>query len=374
MKKILFVVDEFLPIASAPAVRINSFIDELQDFDVHVVGGVAGKRKRRGTKLHRVQQADMGNFLGYAMFLAKMNLKTIWKTLTVRPDVTVISMPKYELLWSAPFAKLFSKKLVLDLRDSFEFLDYEKYFKHFLPGFIAVPFGKLVVLLTRANFFLSTSIANMITVANPGIYYTLRRRSEVVLNGVDTDTFKPKKRKITKKLNLVYMGNFAEKDQFDLIYKVLPKFKDRILLNLIGGGRNKYKVVSELKRLDIPYKDHGFVQHKKLPDVLNKMHIGFIFREKDVKASVPVSIFEYTSLNIPTLTNAVGLMWRFVRVNNVGYITSTPQSLEKALKKFIQNPKHFDKFSGLHKFAKENLTRKERAKKFRDLIRYLVAE
>jgi glycosyltransferase involved in cell wall biosynthesis len=373
MQKVLFIVDDFYPMDSAPAVRINSFIEPIfKDAKIHVLGGARKKLRTNKYKFYELKRPSEKNPIAFMYFLFKINLKTIKLAKKGNYDAIILSIPKYELLFCFPYLKKYTNNLILDIRDSYRFLNYTAYFSHFFPKGIAKTLGGFVKKDIIGKILKkSLKKADRISVANIGIknmYKRFEEKIEVISNGVNTDIFVPGKGKETSSLNLVYLGNFAEKDRFDSIFSILPTFKEKIHLHLIGGGRNKYKILDKLKKAKIPFTDYGLVEHTKLPEILKSMDMGFIFRDKEVEESIPVSLYEFMSMNIPIFTNAVGLMGDFVKKNKAGFVVETKESFEKNLKKIVDDPSILLDFERLHKFALKKFSRKKQAKNFKEKV------
>ena len=362
MKKILVVLDELFPVRGAPQVRIQNLLASLPSWDRHAIGGkLADCTPPQGhTLLERPSERKPISFI---LFLARVGhtAKRLARKLT--PHVIVLSVPKYEMLFFAPALSKLAPVFVLDFRDSLAFLDYGAYLAHFLPKRLATFAGSLIL---RANRFLQERAirsATVITVANEGIKRSITHPNVVVVpNGVDTDTFTPTKKMWfdgTRPLKLVYLGNFAEKDLFGWIASL--KGLHNIEIHVIGDGRNREKVAHQLE--GIPTIFHGVLAHDALPELLEQMDIGFIFRKPGVDQSIPVCLFEYTSMNIPSLCNDTGIMAEFVRHNGIGYVVQDENDLKSTLERILSHPAELQRFETLHAFAdKEFSLRASRVK------------
>jgi glycosyltransferase involved in cell wall biosynthesis len=370
--KVLFIVDDFYPVNAAPAVRINSFIKEIKGHSVEVLGGFREDKVQTDVKYHKVSRPPEKNPISFVKFLLEINWRAYKLAKREKFDTIVVSIPKYELLLCFPLLKKHTNRLILDVRDSFQFIQYGAYLRHFLPQFFAQWLGKMIKTKLVASWFRKALLkADLITVANKGIEQSLSRFSnkvELISNGVDTNHFKPSKEKKGPMLNLVYVGNFAEKDRFELILEGLPEFHEKVKLHLIGYGRNKEKLIQSLRESKVDFIDHGMVPHEKLPSILNKMDLGFIFRDQDVQESIPVSIYEFASMNIPVFTNSVGVMRQLVKEHNLGFIINTKAEFQKELNKILSNQGEKSSFEDLHKLAKEKFSREKQAKKFVQLL------
>jgi glycosyltransferase involved in cell wall biosynthesis len=367
MKKVLVVLDELFPVRGAPQVRIQNLLASLPSWDRFAVGGrLAECTPPEGhTLLPRPSERKP---LSFILFLAQVGrtAKRLARKLT--PNVIVLSVPKYEMLFFAPALSKLAPMFVLDFRDSLAFLDYGAYLAHFLPKPIAIAAGSLIL---KANRFLQERAirsATVITVANEGIKRSISHPNVVVVpNGVDTDTFTPVNKEWfdgTRPLKLVYLGNFAEKDLFGWIASL--KGLRNVEVHLIGDGRNREKVARHLE--GVPTIVHGVISHDALPTLLASMDIGFIFRKPGVDQSIPVCLFEYTSMNIPSLCNDTGIMAEFVRHNGIGYVVKDEEDFRANLERILAQPQEIRQFEKLHSFAEREFSLRASREKFAALF------
>lgn len=363
MRKILVVLDELFPVRGAPQVRIQNLLASLPSWETHAVGGKLGEctPPKGYALLNRPSESKPFAFL---LFLARVGRKAKQFARSLTPDVIVLSVPKYEMLVFAPALSRLSPVFVLDFRDSLAFLDYGAYLAHFLPKRLAILFGDIIL---RVNRFLqrrAIRAATVITVANEGIKRSISHPNVVVVpNGVDTDTFTPTDKGWfdgRRPLRLVYLGNFAEKDLFEW----LLAFRDarNIEIHLIGDGRNREKVVKQLE--GVPTVFHGILPHESLPALLAQMDLGFIFRKSGVDQSIPVCLFEYTSMNIASLCNDTGIMAQFVHDNGIGYVVKDEHEFKDTIGRILANPSELDRFKNLHEFADREFSLRASREKF----------
>jgi glycosyltransferase involved in cell wall biosynthesis len=214
----------------------------------------------------------------------------------------------------------------------------------------------------------------VITVANEGIKRSITHPNVVVVpNGVDTDTFAPKGKRWfngERPLKLVYLGNFAEKDLFDWISAL--KGMHNIEIHLIGDGRNRDKVRHQLE--GIPTVVHGALPHDDLPKLLEQMDIGFIFRKPGVDQSIPVCLFEYTSMNIPSLCNDTGIMAEFVAIKGIGYVVPDERHFKETITRILQQPSELSRFETLHTIAEAEFSLRASRERFAKLCATVVAD
>ena len=367
MKKILVVLDELFPVRGAPQVRAQNLLQSLPSWEKHAIGGKLAPCDPPA-EITLIDRPSERKPIYFILFLTRLGglAKRLAKKL--HPDVIVLSVPKYEMLFFAPALSKLTPRFVLDFRDSLAFLDYGAYLAHFLPKRIANSAGALIL---KANQLLQERAirsATMITVANEGIKSSISHPNIVVVpNGVDTDTFIPNG-KIwfdgTRPLKLVYLGNFAEKDLFDWVGAL--KGTPNVEIHLIGDGRNRDKVRA---RLDgIPTIFHGTIPHDDLPALLSQMDLGFIFRKHGIDQSIPVCLFEYTAMNIPSLCNDTGLMSDFVQGKGIGYIVKDESDFKATIAGVLENPTSLNQFESLHGLADREFSLRASREKFASLF------
>jgi glycosyltransferase involved in cell wall biosynthesis len=367
MKKLLVILDELFPVRGAPQVRIQNLLASLPSWEKHAVGGrLAECSPPEGhTLLERPSERKPVSFM---LFLTRVGATAKKIAKKIRPDTIVLSVPKYEMLFFAPALSKLTPRLVLDFRDSLTFLDYGAYLAHFLPKKLATWAGSLIL---KANRYLQERAirsATMITVANEGIKRSITHPNVVVVpNGVDTDTFIPRHKEWfdgSRPLKLVYLGNFAEKDLFGWIaaLKGIPNVE----IHLIGDGRNREKIREQLQ--GIPTIFHGILPHDDLPALLERMDIGFIFRKAGVDQSIPVCLFEYTSMNIPSLCNDTGIMAEFVQSKGIGYVVSDENDFKATISRILEQPSDLKRFETLHTFAEREFSLRASREKFAALF------
>jgi glycosyltransferase involved in cell wall biosynthesis len=367
MKKILVILDELFPVRGAPQVRIQNLLQSLPTWERHAVGGkLASCTPPEGHTL--IERPSERKPISFILFLSRLGSAAKRLARTLRPDAIVVSVPKYEMLFFGPALSKLTPLFVLDFRDSLAFLDYGAYLSHFLPKKLATWAGALIL---RANRWLQERAirsATMITVANEGIKRSISHPNVVVVpNGVDTDTFTPSDKEWfdgNRPLKLVYLGNFAEKDLFGWIaaLKSIPNVE----IHLIGDGRNRDKVRQHLE--GIPTVFHGIIPHDDLPQLLARMDMGFIFRKPGVDQSIPVCLFEYTSMNIPSICNNTGIMAEFVTQKGIGYVAGDETDFKSTITRILQEPAELKRFEGLHALAEREFSLRASREKFSALF------
>lgn len=374
--KILLVVDEFWPVESAPAVRIHSLMSAFEPGRCEVLAGVFEQPDKCPEGWHLLLRDRSGHPLKILCFLAVLTWRLLRLVRSRQYAALVISVPKYELLLAVPLLRRFVPKLVIDVRDTLEFLDYEAYFAKFMPRVLAKPLGWLA---RKFSNYLRTGAfkhADLVSAANPAIAQSMQKfnaRVELISNGVDTRHFRPatSPNMLLDKLELTYMGNFVEKDDFTLVASVARQLGSQVRINLIGEGRHKDNIIATLGS-DVLLRDFGRVAHSDIPRLLQGMHIGFIFRSETVCASIPVALYEFSSMNIPVLCNDTGIMGDFVRKHDLGWVVSSERELLAVLQEILKHPAGLDHYRALHAYADTHFSRQAAAKRFKECLDNLL--
>lgn len=377
MTDILFILDELHPVRNAPSVRIENLRAALPAHSTLAIGGAAegsDSASMGSTTIPRPSERSPFLFL---LFIIKLAFQAVLVARRARPRIIILSVPKYELLLFAPALARRCSHLIIDIRDSLGFLDYRAYLAHFLPTFIATPLGALIKRIVTTIQQRALRTASVVTVANRGIAGTITHPNvHLISNGVDTDIFTPASRSmrdLSRSVKLVYVGNFAEKDRFDLILD--PTITEGLSLevHLIGDGRNRNRIIDQLTAASIPFQYHGLIPHHELPALLSRMDIGFIFRATGVDESIPVALFEFASCGIPSVCNGTGIMASFVREHNLGYVISTADELKAALTDWLAEQNKATRSNQLHLTAVREFSLKSTRSAFQKLASSLLA-
>jgi glycosyltransferase involved in cell wall biosynthesis len=98
------------------------------------------------------------------------------------------------------------------------------------------------------------------------------------------------------------------------------------------------------------------------------MDMGFIFRKPGVDQSIPVCLFEYTSMNIPSICNNTGIMAEFVTQKGIGYVAGDENDFKSTITRILQEPAELKRFEGLHALAEREFSLRASREKFSALF------
>ena len=380
-KRILLVVDEFFPIASAQAIRIHSFIKELKkEYQVELLCGEEKRTESDRLKeiryftIQRPQEKEPIKFLKY--FIA-FNRKILTLTRKRRYDLVIITIPRYEFLYAINRLKF---PYILDIRDLLTTKNYELIIQRFLPKILAKAIAKRFEKEKRKSIKKAIKGSKVTTVAYPGLYdyYTKslpKYQSKIVFipNGVDLEYF-PKKDKVfnKEKIHILYIGNFHEKDLLKEIINTLGAYKEKekIELTLVGTGREKEEIKKLLREKNLNKITNlpGKLHHEEIAALGEKADIGIILRDKTLPTLLPVSLVEYMAMSLPVIVNNYSELGDFVRQTQAGFIIEQPSELNALLDK-IKDKKDFVNIGKRNREWIESFgDRKKIAKEFREKI------
>ncbi len=155
---------------------------------------------------------------------------------------------------------------------------------------------------------------------------------------------------------------------FEEVCRALPVFGESIILLLAGRGRNKDRVLQMLKDAGIKAVDFGFVENRALPDLLQHIHAGFIFRKPGAEDSIPVVLYEFAALKLPVICNNIGIMGRFAEEKRLGWIVNSAGELESLLGRILIEPETALKSAAPAEAVRASFSRQASAGIFHDWV------
>lgn len=125
---------------------------------------------------------------------------------------------------------------------------------------------------------------------------------QIVPNGIDLNLFTLPESKSPRKLpfKLVYIGAINDRLNIDKIKQLLHKNRDRLELHFYGKF---HEVINEFKDIE-NFNFHGYIEYKKLPEILHKYDFGFIpYRDiESIRMSSPLKLLQYFACGLPVLS------------------------------------------------------------------------
>lgn len=372
MKRIFIITQFFQPEANGRASRLHGLVKFLQKYhDVTVIAPPPtwpfGSYKKAdyfykkeeidGIKVVRLWTSqpsqEVSTFLqrlGYYMsfsFFCSLFLLT-------RPfsfDTVIASIPASSVLYSTLIARLFRKKIVLDIGDleiDASVFEGKKKVKHAFLKKMARKFVK--------NTWQKSDI---IFTNNKGIHKQLKLEVEnpdkVKFLPFLVDLNKFKKLEVPKENQLVFVGILAVNIYLQGIIKAMPKvlqnFPD-LKLQIYGGGEQGPKLKSLVKELKI--ENNCFINEpvprEQIPTILSKSLMGIVglVDTKAMSHTTPNKTFEYLACSLPVFgygpSKALDKILKEAKAG-IHVYGNDPEKIADALIKILNDRKSLDEFS-----------------------------
>jgi 1,2-diacylglycerol 3-alpha-glucosyltransferase len=186
----------------------------------------------------------------------------------------------------------------------------------------------------------------------------LKRRSDIMLNPVNAELFRPlssKEKEDGKKAlgisgkSFVYMGRVSYEKSIDQAIKafsIVSKKMPEARLVIIGDGPEKIPLKRLAKNLGLQEKIifTGFLYGEKLAKTLR---VNDVFITASKSENMPISLLEAMASGLPIIgVRALGIP-EIVRDNKNGFLVSPdkPEEMAEKMKELIMNNELLDKFS-----------------------------
>lgn len=96
----------------------------------------------------------------------------------------------------------------------------------------------------------------------------IKKPIKVIYNGVDEQLFKPAKRKVGKKVKVLFSGNLTKRKGAHLLLPIIQKLNENIVIYYTSGLRETSTLVKHPR-----LKPLGRISHEKMPDLYQSMDI-----------------------------------------------------------------------------------------------------
>lgn len=300
--------------------------------------------------------------LYYAIFpiLASFYLITHLKDVSF----IVISIPPSPLLTASIVARLFKKKLLVDVRDlwadvavSLSYISKDSLKLKLVRKFENYSLGKADLIFTNSRIVYDTM--------NKTLKKTNESKIKYVPFSVNLDTFKVIKG-IRRKRQVVYIGNFGAPQNLEALIEAFPLVLRKIAdlkLNFYGGGDHEIELKNLVGNLHMEQyiQFYNPVPRDEIPDILSQSLLGIIplSSNQAVHYALPTKSFEYFASGLPVV--AYGSSVELERVLNESgagiYVRGDNiKDIADAIVNVISDRTNFDKYSANGRtFAEKNV-------------------
>lgn len=322
MKKIFIITQHFPPEANGRATRIFGLAKFLEKF--HNVTVIAPpptfpfkkykqanyfykKEEIEGIKVVRLwtlqPSREIPTFFQRFMYQIGFPLTCSFFLLT-RPfsfNTIIASVPPPTVLFSLPVARLFKKKIILDIGDleidPSEFEGKEKihhpHLKKFIRNFQNKYWKNSSLILTN-NLVIQEEIQKKVD----------SNKVEFLPFLVDLNEFQ--RIDVPRIEQIVYIGSFSTAQHLEAIIKAMPKVTEKfpnLKLKLYGGGEDGPKLKKLVKDLKIDNNCiiYDAIPRKEISKILSKSLMGIVALVdiESLHHATPIKTFEYLACGLP---------------------------------------------------------------------------
>ena len=218
----------------------------------------------------------------------------------------IITTPPSPLLITSLVARLFRKKLIIDVRDfwidlavSLSYIKEDSFIVRWVRKFEEYCWKKADLIITNSRIIYDT--------LNSDTKHASKSKIKYFPFSVDLEVFK-KVNGTPKKKQIVYIGNFGTAQNLKALINALPLVLQEIpdlKIQLYGGGDCEPEMKSLAKDLDIEkhVKFNNPVPREEIPSILSQSTLGIIAlsNHKVVRYALPTKSFEYFASGLPVV-------------------------------------------------------------------------
>jgi len=372
MKRIFILTQFFLPEANGRASRIHGLAKFLQkNHDVTVIAPPPTwpftkykkanyfykKEKIDGIKVVRLwtyqPSQEVSTFLQrlgyYTLFPFLCSLFLLTRAFSF--DTVIASVPASSVLYTTLIARLFRKRIILDIGDleiDVSVFEGTKKVKH---SFLK----KLVRKFQKNTWRKSDIIVTNNIVIREEIQKQVENTGKVKFFPFLVDLDKFKKQDVPKENQIIYIGSLSSAQFIQGIIKAMPvvleKFPE-LKLQIYGGGEEGPKLKNLVKELKI--ENNCFINdpvpREQIPNILSKSIMGIValVNTKSLHHATPTKTFEYLAASLPVFgygpSDALDKILKEAKAG-IHVYGNDPDNIAEGLLKILNDRKLLDEFS-----------------------------
>jgi len=191
----------------------------------------------------------------------------------------------------------------------------------------------------------------------------------VVKNGFDKNIFKINSEKF-EIFTIVFHGTLGRFQNIEILIEVIEYFNllDRKVKFLVLGEGNKDSILKNSDLINLEYIEN--IPYPDISKIISKCHLGLSFRTDDniSKMSLPVKVFEYIGVGIPTIVTPISEAGEMIESNQLGLQCNN--NVEEIINniKIIRN--NYTHYINILKNKRDEFSRQHEIKKFNKVINY----
>ncbi len=173
-------------------------------------------------------------------------------------------------------------------------------------------------------------------------YNVPENKTTVVPGGAFPRTNEAKK--VDDPTKIVFSGMITYRENVELLIRSMP-----IILNeypsakfyLTRKGDKAHEIMKLAARMHLTPEFYYYPSQDDFFNFLKDTHIGVLTSSSDTprKIAYPAKLFDYMSVGLPIVSNAVGGWVRIIKENKLGIVTgNTPEEFAEAILELLKNP------------------------------------
>ena len=402
--KIVFQIDQYLPLSSAPARRVSGLAENLVKLgnDVEVVCPLPdyeNGRKRshwlttfhkeeviNGVKVHRCFAVPFANGGTIKRLLNHYSFRFSSKHVKLdNPDVIITSIPPLiSCKASVRLARKYKAKLIVDVRDIWPEVAIEMgAFGE--DSFKAKSFSKIAEYLYK-NADLVTTVSNRKIQTLEKRLNKYNKEAILISNGVDDfflnqeeDSSFLEKYKFNDYFSVIHVGKIGNAQNIDSYLDLAKKYlsNDKIRFYLLGDGVKLQHILDRIENEKISNVIYcGVCSMQECFTAYKNAKLSYIsLVNEDLKDSVPTKLYESLFVGCPCLLSACGESEEVVLNSKFGFwskpsdFSSLVSNFEKAYNeynKLLENKEY------CFNYINDNFNRKNIANKLNEVLKNLL--
>ena len=372
MKKVTFFIDRYKPSSLATSTRFGPIVDELlksESFDVAIRTDIESEGELNvKPNYFRSPSNDMA-FARRVWQEVLLGLEWFLIVVFSKNDVIVFSSPPFlSTLLASLGCWISGKAYIVDVRD--------KYPDVYVEANLIKKKGGLHKFLKRVERNLYCKAEKVITVT-PLLKSDIDKliapeKSILIQNGFNSDVFVVNKSKYDK-FTVVFHGNLGRFQLPELVIEIAKQMdgEDKNVDFIVIGDGPKGVFFENLELSNLQFL--GRLDNRETAKIISRCHLGISFRTNDEisKKSLPVKIFEYMGVGIPTLVvprhSEGGVLVEQLGIG-LGFDANQLQDMTQIIREFSHSSEQYIslKMSILDK--RLDYTRQSNAVQFRSII------
>jgi glycosyltransferase involved in cell wall biosynthesis len=267
----------------------------------------------------------------------------LWSVFHINDQDAIMttSPPLFTGFVALPFARYLDLPWIVDIRDIW------------IDGSVSLGFiseGGVAERLSRTYRKYELGMASLVTVTTDETVnvleteYAVDTPIEVVPNGVDIDTFKPREDAENEDLVMIYTGTIGHAQALEPCVKAMALIEDeKLTFRIVGEGdlRGKLEGIVAERGIEARVEFQGLVPREEVPDILSKATIGIapIRADESLRYAVPTKLYEYMACALPVIAVGEGAIERLVEVSDGGVVADdTPEAIAACIEDLLDNP------------------------------------